>query len=79
MVVNSKPTTLVSTRKDNKGDLVSIYKIEKTLVYDKKKKLFNEITKSNCIKFHKKIEVCIYGLMPVFIGKLRKIKKNMHK
>ena len=54
-------------------------KLDLKKVYDKKKELFNEITKSKDIKFRKKIEVCIYGLMPVFIGKLRKIKNNMHK
>ncbi len=54
-------------------------KLDLKKVYDKKKELFNKITKSKCIKFNKKIEVCIYGLMPIFVGKLRKIKKNMHK
>ena len=51
-------------------------KLDLKKVYQKKKELFKKIRKSKNIKLHKKIEVCIYGLMPVFIGKLRKIKEN---
>ena len=51
-------------------------KLNIDIVYEKKKELFREIMKFKEIKAHKKIEVCIYGAMPVFIGRLRKIKEK---
>ncbi len=45
-------------------------------VYKEKRKLFKKIMNLKEIKLKKKIEVCIYGTMPIFIGKLRKIKRK---
>ncbi len=49
-------------------------KIDIAKVYKKKKELFYLIIKSKSVNILKKVEICIYNLMPIFIGKLKKIK-----
>ncbi len=51
-------------------------KLDIKRVYEIKEELFKKIMKSQDIKLIKKIEVYIYGTMPILIGRARKIKEN---